>query len=261
VLFDGQDLSQLGGRARRQRRGDLQMVFQDPYASLDPRMRVASIIREPLAAQGVGTRDSQNETIRQLLEEVGLNARVMGAFPHQFSGGQRQRIALARALTVGPRLVVADEPTSALDVSIQSQVLNLMRRLQREHDLTYVLISHDLTAVRYLADRVGVMYLGTLVELGPSDEIYTRPAHPYTAALLSAVPTVQSAGTRARGVVTARGELPSAVDPPSGCRFRTRCPLAQDICAHEAPPLRLVGSSTRQAACHFPLESPAAGDA
>jgi peptide/nickel transport system ATP-binding protein len=259
ILFDGQDLSDLSRRARRRRRGDLQMVFQDPYASLDPRMRVGSIIREPLAAQRVGTRDTQNETIRRLLEEVGLNARVMGAFPHQFSGGQRQRIALARALTVGPRLVVADEPTSALDVSIQSQVLNLMRRLQQEHDLTYVLISHDLTAVRYLADRVGVMYLGNLVELGPSDEIYARPAHPYTAALLSAVPTVQSARTRVRGAVTARGELPSAVDPPSGCRFRTRCPLAQEICARETPPLRTVGGGTRQAACHFPLESAAGG--
>jgi peptide/nickel transport system ATP-binding protein len=253
VLFDGESVSRRSGARRRSRRSDLQIVFQDPYASLDPRMRVASIVREPLAAQRLGTRRAQNETIGELLRDVGLSVRVMDAYPHQFSGGQRQRIALARALTVGPRLVVADEPTSALDVSIQSQVLNLMRRLQREHDLTYVLISHDLTAVRYLADRVGVMYLGTLVEVGPSDDIYMRPAHPYTAGLLAAVPTVQAARQRMDTSGTVRGELPSAVDPPSGCRFRTRCPRAQDVCAVERPPLRQVRSSAQQVACHFPL--------
>jgi oligopeptide/dipeptide ABC transporter ATP-binding protein len=256
VLFEGQDVSRLSRSAARHRRADLQMVFQDPYASLDPRMRVSSIVREPLAAQRIHTRAAQNEKIRELLSEVGLSVRVMDAYPHQFSGGQRQRIALARALTVGPRLIVADEPTSALDVSVQSQVLNLMRRLQREHDLTYVLISHDLTAIRYLADRVGVMYLGTVAELGPSDAIYTRPAHPYTAGLLAAVPSVQRAAERTRGPVTVRGELPSAVDPPSGCRFRTRCPKAQDVCALETPRLRPIGSAAHQAACHFPLESP-----
>ena len=255
VVFQGYDVSRLGRASRRRRRAEMQIVFQDPYASLDPRMRVASIIREPLAAQRAGSRETQNERIRELLNEVGLSARVMDAYPHQFSGGQRQRIAMARALTVGPRLIVADEPTSALDVSIQSQVLNLMRRLQREHDLTYVLISHDLTAVRYLADRVGVMYLGMLVELAPSDDIYTRPAHPYTAGLLAAVPTVQSARVRTREAVTVRGELPSAVRPPSGCRFRTRCPRAQDICAQDVPPMRQIGDATRQVACHFPLEA------
>jgi peptide/nickel transport system ATP-binding protein len=258
IQFDGADLSRLRGGTLRRRRADLQIVFQDPYASLDPRLRVGSIVREPLAVQRIGTRESQNDRIRELLTEVGLPARVMDSYPHQFSGGQRQRIAIARALTVGPRLVVADEPTSALDVSVQSQVLNLMRRLQREHDLTYVVISHDLAAVRYLADRVGVMYLGKLVEVGPASAIYSRPAHPYTAGLLAAVPTVQSAGQRAREVATVRGEPPSAADPPSGCRFRTRCPRAQELCGETEPPLRAFDAHGHQAACHFPLESPTA---
>lgn len=254
VRFDGQDISQLGRAALRRRRAEMQIVFQDPYASLDPRMRVGSVVREPLSAQRIGGRDEQNKQIRDLLGDVGLSAQIVDSYPHQFSGGQRQRIAIARALTVSPRLIVADEPTSALDVSIQSQVLNLMRRLQREHDLTYVLISHDLTAVRYLADRVGVMYLGSLVELAPSAELYTRPAHPYSAGLLAAVPTVQSARTRTRSSMVVRGELPSAVNPPSGCRFRTRCPRAQDICATEPPALRTIGSAAHYAACHFPLD-------
>ncbi|HEX4010730.1 MAG TPA: ABC transporter ATP-binding protein [Solirubrobacteraceae bacterium] len=257
IQFAGEDLSRLRGQQLRRRRGDLQMVFQDPYASLDPRLRVAPIVREPLASQGTGTRRSQNDRIQALLAEVGLPAQVMDYYPHQFSGGQRQRIALARALSVEPRLVVADEPTSALDVSIQSQVLNLMRRLQREHDLTYVVISHDLAAVRYLADRVGVMYLGKLVEVGPADAIYQRPAHPYTAGLLAAVPAVQVGSRREGPRVTLRGELPSAVDPPSGCRFRTRCPRAQELCSQQEPLLVAHDPAGHRAACHFPLQSPA----
>ena len=256
IVFDGRDLTALRGRALRRRRADLQIVFQDPYASLDPRLRVGPIVREPLAAQRIGTRETQNQRIKQLLEDVGLPARVMDSYPHQFSGGQRQRIAVARALTVGPRLVVADEPTSALDVSIQSQVLNLMRRLQQEHDLTYVIISHNLAAVRYLADRVGVMYLGKLVELGPASAVYQRPAHPYTAGLLDAVPTVRPGRRRTREEAAVRGELPSAVDPPAGCRFHTRCPRAQDLCAREEPPLLHRDNAGHQAACHFPLEYP-----
>jgi oligopeptide/dipeptide ABC transporter ATP-binding protein len=258
TLFDGQDISRLRGAALRRRRRDLQMVFQDPYASLDPRMRVSSILREPLVAQHIGTRERQKERIRELLDDVGLAARVTESYPHEFSGGQRQRIALARALTVGPRLIVADEPVSALDVSIQSQVLNLMRRLHDEHDLTYVVISHDLSAVRYLADRVAVMYLGKLVEVGPADEIYERPAHPYTAGLLAAVPRPRPARGRAKETVDVRGELPSAADPPSGCRFRTRCPKAQDVCAEQEPPLRPFTVPSHHAACHFPLEPPLA---
>ncbi|HVW16767.1 MAG TPA: oligopeptide/dipeptide ABC transporter ATP-binding protein, partial [Solirubrobacteraceae bacterium] len=252
IRFDGVELSRLRGQALRRRRRDMQIVFQDPYASLDPRMRVSSILREPLAAQRIGDRKAQNERIRALLEDVGMAARVVDAYPHQFSGGQRQRIALARALTVSPRLVVTDEPTSALDVSVQSQVLNLMKRLQREHDLTYVVISHDLAAVRYLADRVGVMYLGKLVEIGPASSIYERPAHPYTAGLLAAVPVARPGAERPASV-TVTGELPSAADPPSGCRFRTRCPRAQARCAEQTPELRPFDDGGHAAACHFPL--------
>jgi oligopeptide/dipeptide ABC transporter ATP-binding protein len=258
IMFDGVDMSRLRGAALRRRRRDLQIVFQDPYASLDPRMRVTSILREPLIAQHIDTREGQKARIRELLGEVGLPARVMDSYPHEFSGGQRQRIALARALTVRPRLVVADEPVSALDVSIQSQVLNLMKRLQSEHDLTYVVISHDLSAVRYLADRVGVMYLGKLIELGPADEIYESPAHPYTAGLLASVPTAHPGGERVKEEVIVRGELPSAANPPSGCRFRTRCPRAQDVCAEQEPPLRPFSAAGHRAACHFPLEPPLA---
>jgi peptide/nickel transport system ATP-binding protein len=257
IRFDGVEVSRLTGRALRERRRDLQLIFQDPYSSLDPRMRVISILREPMTAQRIGTRKEQEARIRELLSEVGLMPRAMELYPHEFSGGQRQRIGFARALTLEPRLIVADEPVSALDVSIQSQVLNLMRRLQGQRELTYVIISHDLSVVRYLADRVGVMYLGKLVEIGPSAEIYERPAHPYTAALLQAVPVPDPARERAkerRRVI--RGELPSAVDPPSGCRFRTRCPLAQDICAVQEPVLRAFGVPSHQAACHFPLQDP-----
>jgi peptide/nickel transport system ATP-binding protein len=257
IRFDGVEVSRLTGRALRERQRDLQLIFQDPYSSLDPRMRVISILREPMTAQRIGTRKEQEDRIRELLSEVGLMPRAMELYPHEFSGGQRQRIGFARALTLEPRLIVADEPVSALDVSIQSQVLNLMRRLQSQRELTYIIISHDLSVVRYLADRVGVMYLGKLVEIGPSAEIYERPAHPYTAALLQAVPIPDPARERAkerRRVI--KGELPSAVDPPSGCRFRTRCPLAQDICAAQEPGLRAFGVPSHQAACHFPLQDP-----
>ena len=260
VLFEGQDLGSLSGARLRQVRKDLQLMFQDPYASLDPRMRVGSILREPLQIQGLGSAAEQRERVADLLREVGLSPRSTELYPHEFSGGQRQRIGLARALALSPKLIVADEPVSALDVSIRSQILNLMRRLQVAHGLTYVVISHDLSVIRYLADQVGVMYLGKLVEVGNSVDIYERPAHPYTHGLLNTIPVPDPEVERAKHGVAVAGELPSAMDPPSGCRFRTRCPLAQDICAAEEPPLRAFGGE-HKAACHFPLQTPAGGSA
>ena len=257
VRLGGDELLRLRGADLRRRRRELQLMFQDPYASLDPRMRVGSILREPLVVQGVGDRRQQWETVASLLDEVGLSRRAVDLYPHEFSGGQRQRIGLARALTLNPRLVVADEPVSALDVSIQSQILNLMKALQRNHGLTYLVISHDLAVLRYLSDTIGVMYLGKMVELGAADDIYARPAHPYTHGLIQAIPVPDPLIEKAKRSAAVRGELPSAVNPPSGCRFRTRCPLAQEICAEEEPPLRGFGPG-HIAACHFPLLSPSA---
>ncbi len=255
VSVGGQLISALRGAELRRARRDIQLVFQDPYSSLDPRMRISATLREPLRAQHLGTRSEQLARIRELLDEVGLPRRAAQLYPHEFSGGQRQRIGFARALTVAPRLVVADEPVSALDVSIQSQILNLMKRLQGERELTYMVISHDLSVLRYLADRIGIMYLGKLVEYGPSREVYERPAHPYTAALLEAIPMPDPADVSHTTKTRLKGELPSAADPPSGCRFRTRCPRAQAICAEVQPPLRPYDVETHRAACHFPLRA------
>jgi oligopeptide/dipeptide ABC transporter ATP-binding protein len=216
-------------------------------------MQVGSSIREPLLVQHVGTRATRTATVNDLLDKVGLPRSAAMRYPHEFSGGQRQRIGLARALALSPQLIVADEPVSALDVSIQSQVLNLMKDLQAGLGLTYIVISHDLSVVRYLADRIGVMYLGKLVEIGPAAEIYARPAHPYTASLLEAVPVPDPQQERVKKRTVIRGELPSALHPPSGCRFRTRCPRAADRCAEEEPLPRLFGAG-HLAACHFPLE-------
>jgi peptide/nickel transport system ATP-binding protein len=259
IRFDGEDLSGLGRASLRRRRQHFQLMFQDPYSSLDPRMRVGSILREPLIAQNVGSRNERERRIRDLLKEVGLGASAADLYPHEFSGGQRQRIGLARALILEPKLIVADEPVSALDVSIQAQILNLMKRLQSERDLTYVLISHDLSVVRYLADRMGVMYLGKLVETGTAADVYERPAHPYTAGLLRSVPEPDPAKARKDGEAAILGELPSAVNPPSGCRFRTRCPRAQAICAEQEPPMRAFHVASHLAACHFPLQTPDSG--
>ena len=256
VRFEGQDLGRLSGTRLRQVRKDLQIMFQDPYASLDPRMRVGSILREPLQIQGLGSAAEQRARVADLLREVGLSPRSSELYPHEFSGGQRQRIGLARALALSPKVIVADEPVSALDVSIRSQILNLMRRLQAAHGLTYVVISHDLSVIRYLADQVGVMYLGKLVEVGRSADVYERPAHPYTLGLLNTIPVPDPEVERAKQGVAVAGEIPSAMDPPSGCRFRTRCPLARDICAAQEPVLRSFGGE-HQAACHFPLQTPA----
>ncbi|MFB4278675.1 dipeptide ABC transporter ATP-binding protein [Nonomuraea sp. MTCD27] len=251
----GGRLNGLRGRSLRRHRRNLQMMFQDPLDALDPRMRVGAILREPFEAQGIGTAEEQVAAIRELLDEVGLPHSVLERHPHEFSGGQRQRIALARALALNPRVIVADEPVSALDVSIRSQVLNLMKRLQAKHELTYVVISHDLTVVRYMADTVGVMYLGKLVEIGPADDIYLRPVHPYTASLIAAIPEPDPGAGEAADPVELGSELPSPLDPPSGCRFRTRCPRARARCAEEEPAL-LGFDPGHAAACHFPLREP-----
>jgi peptide/nickel transport system ATP-binding protein len=256
IRFEGQDVSKLRRSELRRKRQSFQIMFQDSYASLDPRARVAATLREPLASQHLGSRPEQRTRIRGMLTDVGLPESAMTLYPHEFSGGQRQRIGLARALVLEPKLIVADEPVSALDVSIQSQVLNLMRKLQAERDLTYVLISHDLAVVRYLADRVGVMYLGKLVEIGTGEEIYASPAHPYTAGLLESIPVPDPVRERGKHKDAVRGELPSAAHPPSGCRFRTRCPFAQQICADVEPQMQLFSLGGHSGACHFPLQKP-----
>jgi peptide/nickel transport system ATP-binding protein len=256
VLLAGREISALSGGDLRRNRKDLQLMFQDPYSSLDPRMRVGAIIREPLAIQRIGSRDDQQKRVYELLDEVGLPRNAVERYPHEFSGGQRQRIGLARALTLNPRVIVADEPVSALDVSIRAQVLNLMKRLQADHDLTFIVISHDLAVVKYMAARIGVMYLGKLVEIGSGDDIYQRAAHPYTAGLIATIPVPEPQVARARRGAGIVGELPSPINPPSGCRFRTRCPLAQEICSVEEPLLRSFGPG-HAAACHFPLQGPA----
>jgi peptide/nickel transport system ATP-binding protein len=256
IRFEGREVQGLRGRPLRRLRRDVQLMFQDPYASLDPRMRVGTIVREPLKVQRIGSAADQRRRVAQLMEEVGLSRTSIDRYPHEFSGGQRQRIGLARALALEPKLIVADEPVSALDVSIQAQILNLMKDLQDRHGLTLILISHDLAVVRYMADTIGVMYLGKLVETGPAHEVYEHPAHHYTRGLLDAVPDADPEKARlkirAKGV---RGELPSAVDPPSGCRFRTRCPRAEEKCAVEEPPLLDFGNG-HSALCHFPLQTP-----
>jgi peptide/nickel transport system ATP-binding protein len=257
ITLAGQEVFSKRGRDLRHARRDLQMMFQDPYASLDPRMRVAASLREPLEIQGIGSRHEQEERIGRMLDEVGLPRNALERYPHEFSGGQRQRIALARALVLEPKVIVADEPVSALDVSIRSQVLNLMKRLQAEHGMSSIVISHDLAVVKYLADRIGVMYLGRLVEIGSGDDIYRRPAHPYTEALIKTIPVPDPSVERNKGEVAIRGELPSPINPPSGCRFRTRCPRAQDRCAEETPVLRAFDPG-HLAACHFPLQQPLA---
>jgi peptide/nickel transport system ATP-binding protein len=260
VLFRGRRVDRLRGQARRLERRNVQLMFQDSYASLDPRMRVRSILREPLEIQHVGTGRDRDRRVDELLDAVGLPRQSGERYPHEFSGGQRQRIGLARALALQPGLIVADEPVSALDVSVQAQILNLMRDLQAERELSYLFISHDLAVVRYLTDRIAVMYLGKIVETGPSAAVYADPWHPYTKGLIDAIPVADPAleAVKARGGVT--GELPSAFDPPSGCRFRTRCPRAQDICAQVEPPLAVLDPAAgaavgteRLVACHFPL--------
>jgi oligopeptide/dipeptide ABC transporter ATP-binding protein len=255
ITFDGDLVSARRYKPKRSELRQRQMMFQDPYSSLDPRMKVEEILAEPLVVQGEGTKTDRRARVNELLAAVGLEQSAGDRFPHEFSGGQRQRIGFARALALNPRLIVADEPVSALDVSIQAQILNLMKELQKEHNLTYIFVSHDLAVVYYMADTIGVMYLGKIVEVGDAEAVFRQPAHPYTQGLLDAVPVPNPIEARARRGRQVTGELPSSVNPPSGCRFRTRCPRAQDLCAVEEPLYQDFGTN-HKAACHFPLQTP-----
>jgi oligopeptide/dipeptide ABC transporter ATP-binding protein len=247
IEFEGVDLRRLGSRELKTMRRNMQIVFQDSVGSLNPRMKVSDLVGEGLRIHGL-ERKRRDEAVTEVLERVGLSAGVAGRYPHQFSGGQRQRIGLARALVLRPKFIVADEPVSALDVSIQSQVLNLLVELKQEFNLTYLFVAHDLAVVGYVSDRVAVMYLGKIVELATSEELFRRPLHPYTMALLSANP--EPVPGRKHQRIVLEGDVPSPIDPPSGCRFRTRCPIAREICAELEPPLEEHGPG-HSAACHF----------
>ena len=252
IRFEGEDITHMKGAALKAVRREMQMIFQDPYSSLNPRKTIGSIIGEPFAIHRLNEgKGERRKAVQELMETVGLNPEHYNRYPHEFSGGQRQRIGVARALALKPKLLIADEPVSALDVSIQAQVLNLLRDLQSEFGLTVVFIAHDLSVVRHMCDRVAVMYLGKIVEIGGGDELYDFPRHPYTGALLSAVPVVDpSRHGEQRRLLS--GDVPSPANPPSACRFHTRCPKAQPLCSTQEPPLEDKGSGTR-VACHYPL--------
>ena len=255
VLFEGRDVASLGERELRASRRHMQMVFQDPYSSLNPRMTVGSIIVEPLAVHRIGTPAERRDRVAELMRLVGLDPSFINRYPHEFSGGQRQRVGLARALATGPALIVADEPISALDVSIQAQVVNLMADLKGQLGLTYLLVSHDLSMVRYLSDRVAVMYLGRIVEIGGRDAVFDTPLHPYTRALLSAIPTPDPRRERGRKRIVLKGDVPSPANPPGGCRFHPRCPIATAECRTTDPVLRVIAapsgpSPPHRVACH-----------
>jgi peptide/nickel transport system ATP-binding protein len=252
VRFDGQDITRLKGSSLKAVRREVGMIFQDPYSSLNPRKTIGSIIGEPFAIHGLKKDKSERKAaVQELMETVGLNPEHYNRYPHEFSGGQRQRIGVARALALNPKLLIADEPVSALDVSIQAQVLNLLRDLQRRLGLTLVFIAHDLSVIRHMCDRVAVMYLGKIVEIGPSDALYAFPRHPYTGALLAAVPVADPTTRRSERRLLS-GDVPSPANPPKACRFHTRCPKAQERCSQQEPALEEKGSGTLSA-CHFPL--------
>jgi oligopeptide transport system ATP-binding protein len=252
IVFQGTAISHFGTRKLRPLRSEMQMVFQDPYASLNPRKRVGTIVSDPMRIHNLGSRQDQKRRVGEILETVGLSPEHYNRFPHEFSGGQRQRIGIARALALRPKLIVADEPVSALDVSIQSQMLNLLDDLQNEFQLTYIFIAHDLGVVRHVSDRIAVMYLGKIVELSPAEELYSRPIMPYTEALLSAVPIPDPDLAEKRERIVLEGDVPSPINPPSGCRFHPRCRYATDICKQVEPPLVDYGNG-HLAACHHPL--------
>ncbi len=262
IRYKGEDITRLSGRALKAVRRNIQMVFQDPYTSLNPRMTVGDIIGEPYEIHPeVAPKGSRRQRVKDLLDVVGLNPEYINRYPHQFSGGQRQRIGIARGLALRPEVIVADEPVSALDVSVQAQVINLLEKLQEEFDLSYVFIAHDLSIVRHISDRVGVMYLGRIVETGTDEEIYDHPTHPYTQALLSAVPVPDPEAREHRERIILSGDVPSPANPPSGCRFRTRCWKARERCALEVPALAVPaafryeeGPAAHDSACHFAEE-------
>ena len=247
ILFEGNDLAKVSKKKLRGLRQRFQMIFQDPYASLNPRRQIGQIVEEPMRVHGVG-KDERRARAKELLRRVGLDQNAYEKYPHEFSGGQRQRVVIARALALNPRLVVADEPVSALDVSIQAQVLNIFKDLQKDLQLTYIFIAHDLGVVRHVSDRIAVMYLGRIVELADADDLYESPAHPYSQALLSANPRMGADDKRERIIL--KGDIPNPINRPSGCAFNPRCPKAAEICRTDSPELMTIGS--RQVACHFP---------
>jgi oligopeptide/dipeptide ABC transporter ATP-binding protein len=250
ILFDGVDLTRLRGASLKEHRRRIQMIFQDPYSSLDPRMRIRDSVAEPLTVNGIGTRAERMEKVASLLQQVGLDPSFGDRLPSQLSGGQRQRVVIARALALSPEIIVADEPTSSLDVSVRAQVINLLRSLQRRSGLSFIFVSHDLATVRYICDTISVMYLGRIVERGPAEELFHNSLHPYTKALLSAVPVPDPAIESQREEQVLSGELPSPANPPPGCTFHTRCPLATERCKAEAPALTSYGPG-RSASCHY----------
>jgi oligopeptide transport system ATP-binding protein len=250
VLFNGEDVHKLQGKKLKDFNRNMQMVFQDPYASLNPRMTVGKIISEGIDIHGLSSGAKRKERVFELLRAVGLNEEHAGRFPHEFSGGQRQRIGIARALAIEPQFIIADEPISALDVSVQAQVVNLFKRLQKEFGLTYLFIAHDLAMVKHISDRIGVMYLGNLVEVTSSHDLYAKPLHPYTQSLLSAIPIPDPHIERTRERIILQGEVPSPLNPPSGCPFRTRCPKAMPECAGSMPPMKEV-EPNHFVSCHL----------
>lgn len=247
IQFDGQDFLALNGEALRQKRKNMQMIFQDPYASLDPRMTVGQIIRQPMDIHNVGSTEERTKRVLELIEIVGLRKSHVNRYPHEFSGGQRQRISIARAIALNPELIICDEPVSALDVSIQAQILNLLKDLQEKLNLTYIFISHDLSVIEHTCNRIAVMYLGKIVEIADRDELFKNPQHPYTQALIGAIPRVGQGKKKMKKSLS--GEVPSPINPPSGCAFHPRCPYKMDVCSKDIPVLEGTGTGTHQKAC------------